>query len=79
MVIASLSGPGAFPHVDPDDRIWLAAVVGWQATTNGTGTTRTDVLFQIYRDSPTGTPVYSAVDSSERTAGKYGKRVQQAV
>jgi hypothetical protein len=65
-VVAALLGPTAMHIDDVADRVWLTATVGWQAITNGTGQTRVDVLFKIFRNAPiTGPLVFSTRDSGE--------------
>lgn len=43
----------------------LSATVGWVAVANGTGLTRVDVLFKIWRGVPLSNLVFSAIDSAD--------------
>lgn len=53
---------------DYNSTVLLSATVGWQAITNGTGLSRVNVLFKIWRGAPvTGTLIFSTVDSAEST------------
>lgn len=65
MVLAALTGAQAL-RLDAGNRVWLTGTVGWQALANGTGTTRVDVIFRIFRNTPvTGPQVFSTRVSAE--------------
>lgn len=65
MVLAALTGAQAL-GLDAGDRVWLAGTVGWRAVTNGTGATKVDVIFRIFRNTPvTGPQVFSIRASAE--------------
>lgn len=57
-------------HSDRDHAVLLTATVGYQAVTDGTGLSRVNVLFKIWRGS---TMVFSANDTAESTSDQ--KRV----
>ncbi len=65
MVLAALTGAQAL-GLDAGDRVWLTGTVGWRAVANGTGVTRADVMFRIFRNAPvTGLQVFSIRESAE--------------
>ena len=65
VVLAALTGAQALGP-DAGDRVWLTGTIGWQAITNGTGTSKIDVIFRIFRHTPvTGPQVFSTTESAE--------------
>lgn len=65
MVLATLTGAQAL-GLDAGDRVWLTGTVGWVAVTNGTGVSKVDVIFRIFRNTPVAGPqIFSARESAE--------------
>jgi hypothetical protein len=65
VVLASLTDAYAL-SLDEGDRVWLAGTVGWTAVTNGTGVSKVDVIFRIFRNTPLAGPqVFTVRESAE--------------
>jgi hypothetical protein len=65
MVLATLTGAQAL-GLDAGDRVWLTGTVGWVAVTNGTGVSKVDVIFRIFRNTPVAGPqIFSTRESAE--------------
>ena len=65
MVLAALTGAQAL-GLDAGGRVWLTGAVGWVAVTNGTGVSKVDVIFRIFRNTPVAGPqIFSARESAE--------------
>ncbi len=65
VVLATLTGAQAL-GLDAGDQVWLTGTIGWQAITNGTGASKVDVIFRVFRHTPvTGPQVFSTAESAE--------------
>jgi hypothetical protein len=65
MVLAALTGAQAL-SLDAGDRVWLNGSVGWVAVTNGTGVSKVDLIFRIFRNTPVAGPqIFSTRESAE--------------
>jgi hypothetical protein len=65
MVLAALTGAQAL-SLNAGDRVWLTGTIGWQALADGIGTSRVDVIFRIFRNTPVNGPqILSIRESAE--------------